>query len=84
MPKYAVTTNEELRKLCIKHRWFYHGTNDQYEKMFQANEEGVSVEEIATIIWLCSDHNKDFILYILKQTHIEYLKSISSDMPCSE
>jgi len=84
MKKIAVTTNEELRNLCIKHHWFEHGTNSQYEKLMQANAEGVSVEEIATIIWLCSDHNKEFILYILKQTHIEYLKSISSDMPCSE
>lgn len=77
MKKYAVTTNEELRKLCIKHRWFYHGTNDQYEKMFQANVEGVSVEEIAAIIWVCSDSNKDFILYTLKQAHREYLESVA-------
>lgn len=77
MEKYAVTTNEELRKLCIKHRWFYQGTNDQYEKLFQANVEGVSVEEIATIIWVCSDHNKNFILYILKQAHREYLESVA-------
>lgn len=55
MKKYSVTTNEELRSLCIKNNWFTYGTNRQYDKLFYANENGCPIEEIATIIWLCSD-----------------------------
>ena len=55
MKKYSVTTNEELRSLCIKNNWFTCGTNRQYDKLFYANENGCPIEEIATIIWLCSD-----------------------------
>lgn len=55
MKKYSVTTPEELISLCIKKNWFTGGTNEQYEKLFYANENGFPIEEIATIIWLCSD-----------------------------
>lgn len=55
MKKYRVTTPEELRIMCIKNHWFTCGTNKQYEKLFYANKYGASIEEIATIIWLCSD-----------------------------
>ena len=44
----------ELRKVCIKNDWFNEGTNTQYEKLFYANDSGASIEEIATIIWLCT------------------------------
>lgn len=55
MKKYSVTTPEELRMLCIKNDWFTCGTNRQYDKLFYANAMGCPLEEIATIIWLCSD-----------------------------
>lgn len=55
MTKYSITTPEKLRMLCIKNDWFSCGTNRQYEKLFYANEHGCPLEEIATIIWLCSD-----------------------------
>ncbi len=58
MKNYTVTTNEVLRKMCIKNDWFGYGTNRQYEKLFYANESGCTIEEIATIIWLCSDDEK--------------------------
>lgn len=57
MKKYSVTTTEDLRSLCIKHNWFTCGTCEQYEKLFYANEHGCPIEEIATIIWLCSDED---------------------------
>ena len=43
-----------LRKLCIENNWFKRGTTYQYDKLFYANEHHCSIEEIATIIWLCS------------------------------
>lgn len=55
MKKYTITNPEELRNLCIKENWFTCGSNRQYDKLFYANENGCPIEEIATIIWLCSD-----------------------------
>ena len=55
MRKYSITTPEQLRKLCITKNWFTCGSYKQYEKLFQENELGASVEEITLIIWLCSD-----------------------------
>lgn len=40
MTNYTVTTNGILRNLCIKNNWFTCGTNEQYEKLFYANEYG--------------------------------------------
>lgn len=48
-------SNEKLRELCIKNGWFTMGTNSQYEKLFYANKHGCPIDEIATIIWLCTD-----------------------------
>lgn len=48
----------KLKQLCIENGWFDCGTNQQYEKLFYANEKGFSIEEIAAIIWLCSDEEK--------------------------
>jgi hypothetical protein len=56
--KYSVTTKEALRRACIDNNWFTAGTNEQYEKLFYANENGCPLEEIATIIWLCSDDER--------------------------
>lgn len=74
MKKYTVTTTENLRKLCIKNGWFKCGSNKQYEKLFRANEFGFSIEEIATIIWLCSDDEYCDILLKLREERIDYWK----------
>lgn len=47
--------NDKLRSLCIEHGWFTCGTNSQYSKLFEMNEQGAGIEQIATVIWLCSD-----------------------------
>lgn len=57
MKNYTVTIRENLRQLCIRCNWFTCGSSEQYEKMFYANENGCPIEEITTIIWLCSDDN---------------------------
>ena len=51
-------SDEKLRQLCIKNDWFTYGTNYQYEKLFYANEMGCPIDEIASMIWLCSDGEK--------------------------
>ena len=71
---YTVTTRENLRQLCIKNNWFTDGNCSQYEKLFYANEHGASIEQIATIIWLCSsdEHCRRDILFLLTQERIKY------------
>ena len=80
MEKYSVTTPDELRNLCIRKNWFTCGSNSQYNKLFYTNRTGYSIDEIATIIWLCSDEEQCCrldILEELKAVHEEYLESIA-------
>lgn len=80
MKKYKVTTPDELRSLCIRKNWFTCGSNRQYEKLFYMNESLAPIEEIATVIWLCSDdekHCRRDILEELKKVQEEYLESIA-------
>lgn len=77
--KYSVIPTEDLRALCIKKDWFTCGTNEQYAKLFLANSHGAPIEEIATIIWLCSDdeeHCRRDILADLKAARAEWTKSL--------
>ena len=74
---YTVTTNEELRLLCIRNNWFTQGSINQYDKLFYANENRCPIEEIATIIWLCSDEEewcRRHILDELQKARAEYEK----------
>lgn len=48
-------SSEKLREVCIKNNWFTGGCIEQYEKLFYANELKAPIEELATIIWVCSD-----------------------------
>lgn len=83
MKQYSVTTTDNLRSLCIRKNWFTCGTIDQYEKLFYANEHGCPIEEIATIIWLCSDsevHCRRDILFDLKEALEEHLMAIGDEM----
>lgn len=77
MKNYSITTRENLRSLCIAHNWFTCGTCEQYEKMFYANENACPIEEIATIIWLCSDeeHCRRDILSCLIDERRSYLQN---------
>lgn len=78
MKKYSVTTPEQLGTLCIKNDWFTCGTNRQYEKLFYANENGCPIEEIATIIWLCSDEDcrRMDVIDILTEANDEHVRNV--------
>ena len=79
MKYYTVTTRENLRTLCTRKQWFTRGTSEQYEKLFYANEHGCTIEEIATIIWLCSEcegYGRRDILWELKEEQDKYLRVI--------
>lgn len=45
----------DVYELCKKHHWFTKGTAEQYNKMFRMIEEKAPIEELATVIWLCTD-----------------------------
>lgn len=80
-PKISTIPTSDLRALCIKKNWFTCGTTKQYEKLFYANYHGCPIEEIATIIWLCSDdeqHCRRDILAALKEARAEWLKSTNT------
>ncbi len=62
-------TTENLWSLCNENKWFTCGTNRQYEKMFDYNNEIHTAEcghkyptltelhILAYLIWICSDDN---------------------------
>ena len=80
MMAYSVTTPEDLRSLCIRKGWFTGGSNRQYEKLFFANEIGLPLSHIATIIWICSsdEWSRRSILDELFQAHIDYKRRVES------
>lgn len=77
MAKYTVTDNMTLQEACITLGWFTQGSSHQFDKLFYANEHGCPIEEIATIIWLCSDEEvwcrRDILAELrdLKKAHEE-------------
>ncbi len=59
---------EKLYRLCNKYQWFTSGDCTQYEKLFEKNRQGASLETLATIIWLCSvRYEEKDILKILEK-----------------
>ena len=61
----AVTT-EELWCLCNEKNWFTGGTNAQYDKLFDLNREGASLDDLALVIWICSpDWTRAEVLEVL-------------------
>lgn len=60
----SITKNAmQVRELCIKNHWFTCGDNTQYERLFERVRAGAEIDEIATIIWICSeDVTKDEII----------------------
>lgn len=77
---YTITNTYDLRKACIDNDWFNSGTNSQYMKMFQMNENGATLDEIAAVIWVCTDTEEsnvtlDDIKAQLNIINNEYIRS---------
>lgn len=45
---------QTLYCLCNKYQWFTSGDSYQYEKLYEFNENGASVHDLALIIYICS------------------------------
>ena len=65
-------SNEDLRNLCIQNGWFEGGTEEQYEKIFEANTSGASDEKLSIMIYLCSDASQEEILEVLRNYKIKF------------
>lgn len=65
--------NETLRDVCIKNNWFTCGSNSQYDKLFYMNEHGCSADELALVIWLCSEES--FSREQIKQELVKLVKA---------
>lgn len=65
-------SNENLRNLCIQNGWFEGGTEEQYEKLFEANTSGASDEKLSIMIYLCSDASQEEILKVLQNYKINF------------
>ncbi len=67
----------EIRSLCIKKDWFTNGTNTQYERLFDRVCDGADIDEIATIIWVCSENvTKEEIIKELLPTRNERVEMV--------
>jgi len=63
----AIST-EDLWILCNQENWFTNGDNSQYEKLFDLNRDGASLEELALVIWICSSNDsRETILHELEK-----------------
>lgn len=68
MNKKMKISSNKLYHLCNQYQWFTGGDCSQYEKLFEKNREGASLETLATIIWLCSSsYDEKQILEILEK-----------------
>lgn len=65
-------SNEDLRNLCIQNGWFEGGTEEQYEKLFEANTSGASDEKLSIMIYLCSDASQEEILEVLRNYKVKF------------
>jgi hypothetical protein len=49
-----IETNE-LYRFCNKHGLFTYGTARQYDKMFEITSNDITQDELANILYICSD-----------------------------
>ena len=61
-------STDKLYYLCNKYQWFTNGDRTQYERLFEKNRNGATLEELALIIWICSSNaTEQEILEILQK-----------------
>lgn len=54
----------DLYSLCNKEQFFTSGDNTQYGKFFAACEKGVTLKELAIMLYMCSKQNEEYILAV--------------------
>lgn len=60
--------NNTLYRLCNENNYFTCGTNEQYDKLLELNNQNIGTKELASIIWICSDNKSrnDIINELIK------------------
>lgn len=62
---------QKVYSLCNRYQWFTHGTNTQYERMFDMVREKRKTKDIALVIFICSEGYTEKQIYdILKSEGI--------------
>jgi hypothetical protein len=56
----------ELYTLCNREQLFTCGTVQQYSKMFELAANGITKDELAYILYLCSDYRLDTVYGIIE------------------
>lgn len=71
-----VTTTEKLRQLCIDNGYFDHGTNYQYNRLFEMNQSDWALNDIALVIWICSGPEQEYgdIVDVLIAAQQDYIR----------
>lgn len=68
--RYEVMSTFDFNTLyfaCNRYNWFTCGDNTQYNKLFELNKNGASIEELALVIYICSDVSREDILNKLRE-----------------
>ncbi len=61
-------STDKLYRICNNYQWFTSRSISQYDKLFERNKEGASLQTLATIIWICSvEYTENEILQILQK-----------------
>lgn len=56
-----------LRQYCIDHKYFTHGSCEQYDKFFELAKAKAPSDVLATILWVCSDFKESEIPKITEE-----------------
>ncbi len=57
-----------LWELCNRENLFTCGSNEQYERIYAKNDEGVPLRQLASMIWICSENvTLDEVYSLLKK-----------------
>ena len=78
MKNYTVTTSTNLINLCAGAGIFTDATKKQTERLLVENEAGCPIEQIAAMIWMCSDNSlsRSEILDMLKIERVYFYKKL--------
>jgi len=77
----SVITEKRLADLLETNNWFRAGSSEQRNKLFEGNSNGLTVDVLSGIIWLCSENvPREQILSILKEEEQKELDEIVKEL----
>lgn len=64
-------SNDELLLIAKKNCWLLKGTPEQHSKIFFANSNGASVDDLSCLLWLCA--LDIWSARLIKKTLVDYI-----------